>query len=590
MPSSSSGNGLHLVLAATLLSLTAVATSTSTDTEKNPFTWLDCPSLAPVPSPSPPPSFMPNNTFRSNVLALLDALPPAAAPAGFASLSRGDGTDEELAIVRGICRGDSTPDGCAGCLRCAAIHIIRRCSSNRRAAIWYDKCFLSYADTNASTTYEEGFRQEIYSTGNVSNDKDAFSSSFSAYLNFVIDISDRAVNGGSSEWTLAVPMFVTGEAVYGRGHGEPNGTMYGMVQCMRDRTASECALCLWNSMVQQAAATGLMLGYNCYLRVEVYPFYNVELDVPPPPAPPSPLAPAPARFIPTVGERNRNGGSVRVIAGVAKKGSVLPISEDSIPHATTSCMDKIALSSCQADSTSAVPGITVDKSVHFSNEELYNATEGFSMSNKIGQGGFGSVYYAELRGKKAAIKKMALQATKEFLAELKVLTHVHHQNLVRLMGYCIETSLFVVYEYIENGNLRQHLCGTGYEPLSWAGFAIHRTCGGIAVPAHPYGNSAPGIAPAHKPLVSCRDIKSANILIDKNYRAKFEQALDTPDPKEGLQRLIDPALGEDYPMDSILGMTVLARACTQEDPESRPTMRSVVVALMTLTLSLRDEE
>lgn len=58
-------------------------------------------------------------------------------------------------------------------------------------------------------------------------------------------------------------------------------------------------------------------------------------------------------------------------------------------------MDKAALSS---DSASGVPGITVDKSVEFSYEELFNATEGFSMSNKIGQGGFGAVYYAELRG------------------------------------------------------------------------------------------------------------------------------------------------------------------------------------------------
>ncbi|ONM03439.1 Chitin elicitor receptor kinase 1 [Zea mays] len=63
----------------------------------------------------------------------------------------------------------------------------------------------------------------------------------------------------------------------------------------------------------------------------------------------------------------------------------------------------------------------------------------------------------------------------------------------------------------------------------------------------------------------------------------FEEALNTPDPKEGLQRLIDPALGEDYPIDSILKMTVLARACTQEDPKARPTMRSIVVALMTLS-------
>lgn len=45
-----------------------------------------------------------------------------------------------------------------------------------------------------------------------------------------------------------------------------------------------------------------------------------------------------------------------------------------------------------------VTGITVDKSVEFSYEELAKATNDFSMANKIGQGGFGAVFYAELRG------------------------------------------------------------------------------------------------------------------------------------------------------------------------------------------------
>jgi len=67
-------------------------------------------------------------------------------------------------------------------------------------------------------------------------------------------------------------------------------------------------------------------------------------------------------------------------------------------HATTSSVEKIALSSSQDDRPSAVPGITVDKSVEFSYEELFNATEGFSISNEIGKGGFGVVYYAEIRG------------------------------------------------------------------------------------------------------------------------------------------------------------------------------------------------
>ncbi|KAF7815378.1 lysM domain receptor-like kinase 3 isoform X1 [Senna tora] len=77
-----------------------------------------------------------------------------------------------------------------------------------------------------------------------------------------------------------------------------------------------------------------------------------------------------------------------------------------------------------------ITGITVHKSVEFSYEELAQATNNFSMANKIGQGGFGAVYYAELRGEKAAVKKMEMQASREFLAELRVLTNVHHLNLV----------------------------------------------------------------------------------------------------------------------------------------------------------------
>ncbi|KAM0011245.1 putative protein kinase RLK-Pelle-SD-2b family [Helianthus debilis subsp. tardiflorus] len=64
-------------------------------------------------------------------------------------------------------------------------------------------------------------------------------------------------------------------------------------------------------------------------------------------------------------------------------------------------------------------------------KQLSTATYDFSLANKIGQGGFGAVYYAELRGEKAAIKKMDMQASRQFLVVLKVLNHTHHLNLVR---------------------------------------------------------------------------------------------------------------------------------------------------------------
>ncbi|KAK3016795.1 hypothetical protein RJ639_006061 [Escallonia herrerae] len=296
--------------------------------------------------------------------------------------------------------------------------------------------------------------------------------------------------------------------------------------------------------------------------------------------------------------------------------------------------------------SSRLTGITVDKSVEFSYEELAKATDDFNLSNKIGQGGFGAVYYAELRGEKAAIKKMDMQASKEFLAELKV----------RLIGYCVEGSLFLVYEFIENGNLSQHLRASGREPLPWS------TRVQIAL------DSARGLEYIHEhtvPVYIHRDIKPANILIDKNFRAKvadfgltkltevgsaslqtrlvgtfgymppeyaqygdvspkidvyafgvvlfelisakeaivktnevvkesrglvglFEEVLSQPDPEKDLCKLVDPNLGDDYPLDSVRKIAQLAKACTHENPQLRPSMRSIVVALMTLSSSTED--
>ncbi|KAF2547155.1 hypothetical protein F2Q70_00022714 [Brassica cretica] len=177
-------------------------------------------------------------------------------------------------------------------------------------------------------------------------------------------------------------------------------------------------------------------------------------------------------------------------------------------------VDQASLQSGDLVGTGVAPGlaaISVDKSVEFTLEELAKATDNFNLSFKIGQGGFGAVYYAELRGEKAAIKKMDMEASKQFLAELKVLTRVHHVNLVRLIGYCVEGSLFLIYEYVENGNLGQHLHGSGREPLPWTK-RVH-----IAL------DSARGLEYIHEhtvPVYVHRDIKSANILIDQSFRAK----------------------------------------------------------------------
>jgi hypothetical protein len=237
------------------------------------------------------------------VVALLDALPSAAAPTGFASLSRGNGTDR--AFVRGLCRGDSSPANCATYLRNAALGIRSRCNSSRRAAIWYDDgsgvsvpapmfCFVSYADTNASTAYEDAFRQPFQNRAEVS-DTVTFER---AYNELMGRLAARAVNGSGSGTPSPAPMFATGAGV--SDPAAPNGTMYdGLLECMRDRTAAECERCLNDSVRLLPSCCyghkgGLVLAYNCYVRMEIYPYDNLALDGPP--------VLAPARSMIFVGE------------------------------------------------------------------------------------------------------------------------------------------------------------------------------------------------------------------------------------------------------------------------------------------------
>lgn len=76
----------------------------------------------------------------------------------------------------------------------------------------------------------------------------------------------------------------------------------------------------------------------------------------------------------------------------------------------------------------------MEKPVVVTYEEILSSTDGFSDSNLLGHGTYGSVYYGLLQDQEVAIKKMTATKTKEFMAEMKVLCKVHHTNLVMLIN------------------------------------------------------------------------------------------------------------------------------------------------------------
>ncbi|XP_019101572.1 PREDICTED: LEAF RUST 10 DISEASE-RESISTANCE LOCUS RECEPTOR-LIKE PROTEIN KINASE-like 1.4 isoform X3 [Camelina sativa] len=150
----------------------------------------------------------------------------------------------------------------------------------------------------------------------------------------------------------------------------------------------------------------------------------------------------------------------------------------------------------------------------FSYEELEEATENFS--RELGDGGFGTVYYGMLKdGRAVAVKRLyerSLKRVEQFKNEIEILKRIKHQNLVILYGCTSRHSreLLLVYEYISNGTLAEHLHGDRAEarPLSWS------TRLNVAI------ETASALSFLHKSEIIHRDVKTTNILLEDNYQVK----------------------------------------------------------------------
>ncbi|XP_076940164.1 putative receptor-like protein kinase At1g49730 [Bidens hawaiensis] len=150
----------------------------------------------------------------------------------------------------------------------------------------------------------------------------------------------------------------------------------------------------------------------------------------------------------------------------------------------------------------------------FSYKETKKATNNFNTI--IGQGGFGTVYKAQLNdGSTVAVKhmdKVSEQAVEEFCREIELLARLHHRHLVALKGFCIQKhERFLMYEYMENGSLKDHLHTLGVPRLSW------QTRIQIAIDV---ANALEYLHFYCDPPLCHRDIKSSNILLDENLVAK----------------------------------------------------------------------
>ncbi|GAB4830135.1 Receptor-like serine/threonine-protein kinase ale2 [Ancistrocladus abbreviatus] len=180
------------------------------------------------------------------------------------------------------------------------------------------------------------------------------------------------------------------------------------------------------------------------------------------------------------------------------------------------------LSSSAASSTSislfsSIPTCALSVKT-FSLPELEKATEKFSSKRILGEGGFGRVYHGILEDETEVAVKLLTRdnqnGDREFIAEVEMLSRLHHCNLVKLIGICIEGHRrCLVYELVHNGSVESHLHGSDRRkgPLEWDARMK------IALGA------ARGLAYLHEdsnPRVIHRDFKASNVLLEDDFTPK----------------------------------------------------------------------
>ncbi|CAA2934070.1 receptor-like serine/threonine-protein kinase ALE2 [Olea europaea var. sylvestris] len=173
--------------------------------------------------------------------------------------------------------------------------------------------------------------------------------------------------------------------------------------------------------------------------------------------------------------------------------------------------------------------------------ELEKATDKFSSKRVLGEGGFGRVYHGIMGdGTEVAVKLLTREnqnGDQEFIAEVEMLSRLHHRNLVKLVGICIEErTRCLVYELVPNGSVESHLHGDDKKkvPLDWDARLK------IALGA------ARGLAYLHEdsnPRVIHRDFKASNVLLEHDFTPKVSDFGLAREATEGTHHISTRVMG-----------------------------------------------
>ncbi|KAJ9566140.1 hypothetical protein OSB04_002106 [Centaurea solstitialis] len=398
-----------------------------------------------------------------------------------------------------LCRGDIKPGACLRCVDDAARQLRQVCPEQIEAGGWYDTCFLRYS--NRSTGIETGISVYSWNSRNVSDS--SYEQWNQTVLVLLVRLRQEAAGGDQLRKYASGNMTAPGLS-----------TIYGMMQCTPDLSAKECDDCLAQATAEiRESGNGRRLGGrayytpSCVIRYENDSFFN------------STWYPDPT------GDMKTPNDIVPILIGSISVGL------------STMFLVSLFFVIRRCEKETQKGPLHPQSNIDF----IQVATNNFSIENKLGEGGFGSVYWVidnfpTLRSfflfslnlfsfckisifftGEIAVKRLSRNSTqgvREFKTEVLLIIRLQHKNLVRLLGYRVQgTERLLIYEFMANSSLDTFL----FDPdkrkeLDWAKRANIVT--GIAK----------GLRYLHEDSrlkIIHRDMKAGNILLDDEMNPKI---------------------------------------------------------------------
>ncbi|KAI9078177.1 hypothetical protein K1719_039876 [Acacia pycnantha] len=380
---------------------------------------------------------------------------------GYYSSSEGQNPNRVNAL--GLCRADVKPDSCRTCLNNASILLLNLCPNQKEACNKNKEVDSKYSEVL------DGLMRRLRSKAATGDSRRKFAAD------------------------TATSLFQT---------------IYGLVQCMPDLSGQDCNDCLEKAISSIPSSCnnrigGRIIKLSCNIRYENYHFYDTAvvhslLSSSPPAASPSSNTPS--------------------SQGTADSPKAMSSPEAFIAILILVCIYFVVWKSKRTITAKDDDEIAPIESLQFNFNTIRLATDNFSITNKLGQGGFGSVYKGTLpHGQDIAVKRLSMdsgQGDSEFKNEVLLVAKLQHRNLVRLLGFSLEKhERLLVYEFLPNRSLDYLLFDSSERVhLNW--ITRYKIIGGITR----------GLLYLHEDSrlrIIHRDLKASNILLDEELNPKI---------------------------------------------------------------------